>query len=358
MLVGIYDEGPTFFDPPEFVFGEYQRLRPQVLRVNLYWGGKPGLAVANSRPITATNPADPAYEWDVYDRIVLHASAIGARVLLSIVGTPRWASGSRFSNRAPKRFRDLREFARAAADRYSGFFVGPDGRSLPPVHLWTAWNEPNNPVFLKPQFARKGGKWVIQSAITYAKICTAVYEGVHSSLLRGERVGCGVTSPRGNNNPRSSRPSVSPLAFLRALRSAGLKRFDAYAHHPYYGRPNETPTTKPPAPGGARPTAVTLGNLDVLVKQLTRLYGKRRIWITEYGYQTNPPDRSFGVSLKKQAAYLKQAFAIARKNPRVDMMLWFLVRDEPELSGWQSGLMTADWHAKPAFNVFRRLPRG
>ena len=62
---------------------------------------------------------------------------------------------------------------------------------------------------------------------------------------------------------------------------------------------------------------------------MTQLYGNKRIWITEYGYQTNPPDSLFGVTYAKQAAYLTQAFAIARKNPRIDMMLWFLLRDEP-----------------------------
>ena len=33
--------------------------------------------------------------------------------------------------------------------------------------------------------------------------------------------------------------------------------------------------------------------------------------MTEYGYQTNPPDREFGVSLAKQAKYVTQSFAIA-----------------------------------------------
>ena len=33
------------------------------------------------------------------------------------------------------------------------------------------------------------------------------------------------------------------------------------------------------------------------MKELTRLYGYMRIWVTEYGYQTNPPDRVFGVTL-------------------------------------------------------------
>ena len=88
---------------------------------------------------------------------------------------------------------------------------------------------------------------------------------------------------------------------------------------------------------------------------MTRLYGNKRIWITEYGYQTRPPDRTFGVSWRTQARYLSQSFAIARKNPRVDMMIWFLVKDERRLSGWQSGFFTAGGHRKPSYTAFRRL---
>ena len=32
-----------------------------------------------------------------------------------------------------------------------------------------------------------------------------------------------------------------------------------------------------------------------------------RLWITEYGYQTNPPDTLFGVTPAEQAKYLRQA---------------------------------------------------
>jgi hypothetical protein len=150
---------------------------------------------------------------------------------------------------------------------------------------------------------------------------------------------------------------VSPLAFLRACKKAGLKTFDAWAHHPYYAMPSDGPTTRPVTGKGAPATAVTLGNIGDLIAEVTRLYGNKRIWITEYGYQTNPPDTIVGVSSAKQAAYLTQAFAIARKNPRIDMMLWFLLKDEPTLFGWQSGLITADGVKKPAFAAFQRLSR-
>jgi hypothetical protein len=355
MSIRVYDEGQTFFGNLDQVFSQYKALHVGVLRVNLYWGGP--LGVAKHRPFSSSDPRDAAYDWSVYDRTAFYAAASGIKLLFSITGSPRWANGDQSSNRPPRNYALLRGFAYAAAARYSGTYVGNDGRVLPAVRLWAAWNEPNNPNFLRPQFVKEKGKWVIQSARDYAKICNAVYEGVHATLYKGEQVACGVTAPRGNNNPASARPSVSPVAFLTAAKKAGMKRFDAYAHNPYYGVPTETPTTRPPGTrSGQAPTAITLANIDILIAAVGHLYGPRPIWITEYGYQTNPPDPHFGVSWAKQARYLTQAFAVARKNSRIKLMLWFLVRDEPNVAGWQSGLITTGGTRKPAFSAFQHLP--
>jgi hypothetical protein len=40
------------------------------------------------------------------------------------------------------------------------------------------------------------------------------------------------------------------------------------------------------------------------------------------------------------------------------MMLWFLVKDEPSIGNWQSGLETVTGRKKPAWNTFISLPRG
>jgi hypothetical protein len=37
------------------------------------------------------------------------------------------------------------------------------------------------------------------------------------------------------------------------------------------------------------------------------------------------------------------------------MMLWFLLRDDPNANGWQSGLITASGARKPAFNAFKKM---
>jgi len=144
---------------------------------------------------------------------------------------------------------------------------------------------------------------------------------------------------------------VDPLSFMRALKTNGLRTFDVYAHHPYYGSPNETPTTRPSSP------TVGMGNIDVLLAQLNRLWGPKHLWITEYGYQTSPQDKVFGVSYRKQALYMTQAVAIARRNPRIDMLIWFLLKDEPQSGNWQSGLMTSSGADKPSFSAFQKLAR-
>ena len=349
MLVGIYDPVQPLANPDK-TFTTLKNLRAQVIRLNLDWN-----LIAKKKPTTPTDPADPAYDWSTYDRAALNAADKKIQVVFTIYGTPRWAQGKKKGvNRVPAKMNNLRYFALAAAKRYSGKFVRDDNTKLPAVRKWLAWNEPNNPLFLAPQWQKVGKRRYIPiAARNYVGICTAVYLGIHASHLSKQVVACGATDPRGNNAARSKRPSISPIAFLNALRKYGLKksRFDIYAHHPYYGSPREAPTTKPKGK-----QTVTLANLSDLTKLLGKYYGNKKLWITEYGYQTRPPDRLFGVTWARQAKYLTQAYNIARKNPRVTMMLWFLLRDEGRLGGWQSGLFTVGGKKKPAYNAFRRLP--
>ena len=363
MLVGIYDPVQPIA-APDTTFPTLVKLRVQIIRLNLDWN-----LIATKRPLKPTDPADPAYNWATYDRVLLNAAKNNIQVLFTIIGTPKWANGKlKGTNRAPAKAADLRNFALAAAKRYSGKFKRDDGVILPSVRKWLAWNEPNNPVFLKPQWAKIGrrcasvkkhrcvryvARYGPVGAKAYVSICRSIWSGVHASHLAKEVVGCGATDPRGNNSGRNARPSISPIAFLADLKHYGLKgsHFDVYAHHPYYGSRTESPTTMPKGK-----QTVTLANLSVLTKLLGKLYGNKKLWITEYGYQTSPPDRSFGVSWINQARYLTKAYAIARKNPRVTMMLWFLLKDESRLGGWQSGFFTAAGKKKPAYDAFRKLP--
>ncbi len=223
--------------------------------------------------------------------------------MFSILFTPSWANGGKARTVAPTNMQDLQDFAYAAAERYSGLWTPPTWQQnaslgignepLPKVSLWTAWNEPNNPIWLTPQYKKVGKKWVIESAIPVRE---DLQRGLHRHplvrsrrALPGEQVACGVTGPKGNDAPTSTRPSVDPLTFLSAAKAAGMKNFDVYAHNPYADSGNEAPNY---VPKGKDKRRIQLGNINVLLAKLTQLYGPKHLWITEYGYQTNPPDKT------------------------------------------------------------------
>ena len=168
LQLGITDSGDAYFADPGTFYPVLGELHSKLLRVHLNWGGK--LGVAQRRPQDGADPADPAYDWSRYDAIVLDADAQDIRIVFSIFGTPRWANGGQLPTRAPRDASELQDFAFAAAERYGGDYMRDDGIVLPAVKQWTAWNEPNLPIGLVPQWKRVGGRWIIQSAIDYARI--------------------------------------------------------------------------------------------------------------------------------------------------------------------------------------------
>ncbi len=126
-------------------------------------------------------------------------------------------------------------------------------------------------------------------------------------------------------------------------------RLDAYAHHPHPLSPAETPFTG----GCSWCTTISMASLDRLIEATRAAFGPRtRIWLTELGYQTNPPDRILGVTWAKQARFVAEAQLRAYQASRVDMLIQYLVRDEPKLGAWQSGLETVSGSVKPAMSSF------
>ena len=163
------------------------------------------------------NPNDPAYDWSVYDRTVYYAQQNGIKVVFSIVGTPPWANGAKGVNVAPKnaaRPRALRDRRGAALQRHLQDEGGADPAAGPPVARLERAEQPGLPAAAVQE--GQAARHVIQSAIDYAKICNAIVKGVRKTTLGASKVACGVTGPRGNNNPNSARPGR-----VAARRSSG-----------------------------------------------------------------------------------------------------------------------------------------
>ena len=285
---------------------ELRRLGVDVYRFTLRWD--------------QVERRDNVYDWTWPDSVIRGLRAHGIKPVVTIWGTPSWANGGRGPSSAPRSPSALGAFAGVAARRY---------RSQ--VAHWVIWNEPNQVRWLRPA-----------SPQTYTRLLNASYAAVKRASPSAKVAG-GVTAPRGNAG------GVNPVDWIRTMRRYGA-RLDAYAHHPYATRPRqETPWSG----GCAWCKTISMADLDRLIGEVRRSFPGKRIWLTEYGYQTNPPDRWLGVSLARQATYSSAASLRAYQAPYVDMLIHFMVRDDSHPGGWQSGLRRLTGEAKPAYNAFR-----
>jgi hypothetical protein len=103
---------------------------------------------------------------------------------------------------------------------------------------------------------------------------------------------------------------------------------------------------------------VTLASFPRFEKSLDTWFKRKnvRLWITEYGHEVRQDGEPNGITRAQQAAYAAQALAVARKDSRTDMFIWFVFRDHPT-SLWQSGLRTTSGVAKPSLSRFAGAAR-
>ena len=309
---GIQDDAWLLSGSPNQRVAFLHRLGVGMVRFTLRWD-----QVAPSRPAAPRNPADPAYRWGAMDGVLgaLHASGITA--LVTLYGSPAWANGGHPANWLPTSTA-MGDFAYAAAKHY------------PWVHMWTAWNEPDSRVFSIP----------VSPKLYVQRVLNPVYAGLHRAS-HANLVAGGVTGPR---QPPGG---MAPLAYMQGMHAAHA-RLDAYAQNPYPVTPGETPTRSPCPNCGS----LTMALLATIRADVTRYFGAKPLWLTEYGYQTNPPDRILGVSPAKQALYLGAAALRVWQQPGVTVLIQFLVQDEPSIGGWQSGLLTAEGRPKPSYYAY------
>jgi hypothetical protein len=290
-------------------------LGVRVVRFSLHWD-----EIAPTAPADALDPEDPAYDWTDASTVLDGLRAHHIEVVLQLVGTPRWANGGKPSNYAPTSAATFAKFASAAAHEY------------PWVRKWVIWNEPNQVRWLRPT----------SPTIYVVRLLNPAYTAIHDAI-HGAQVAGGGTAPRGSTG------GVSPVAWLGGMYRAHA-RLDAYAHNPY---PLDPKRETPLEGGCTHCSTITMATLDRLVELVSHDFPRARIWLTEYGYQTNPPDKLLGVSPALQARYASEAAYVAYHEPRVDMLIQFLYRDEPTLARFQSGLVTLQNAEKPSYDAFR-----
>jgi hypothetical protein len=341
----------------------------RIVRLTVGWSA---IAPASPRQgFNAADPSDSAYDFSGLDAAVRDASDKGLRVLLTLQSAPAWAEGRRRRRSAPPGTwkpdrRAYGRFAGAVAERYSGRFADParPGSALPRVRYFQAWNEPNLPSYLNPQWV--GGR--AASPGIYRRLLNALYNAVKSVHASNKVVSAG-TAPYGDDPGRRGR--MRPVRFWRVLlclRGRGLRpvrcprpaRLDVVAHHPINAF---APRLHAYYPDDA--TTPDLGRITRVVRKARRTgglrpRGKKPIWATELWWDTRPPDPG-GIRLRKQARWYRQSLRLlGRQGASVVILLQ--IRDSPPVGGYrnssQSGLFFVGGRPKPSYRAVRSLVRG
>jgi hypothetical protein len=317
-----------------------KQTKTKVERVDILWS-----MVAPTRPIEASNPADPAYDWSRLDAIFSGLAAAHITPIVSTYSTPDWAVQGRniahpttqYNPNAP-RPSDFGAFMRAVVTRYSGRFTPVGGlRPLPRVRHCEIWNEPN----LKAFFSYNGRS----STARYAALVRAAYP----QIKRADRkaiVIAGVGGPRSSGGGGN----VAARTWITKLVTSRATKFDALSQHVY---PSQGPRFHSKSYDKAFPT---WGSLPQIFTLMDKKKKGMKLYITEAGYTTAKTSfRKVKVTPAKQALYLKQIFALKDvKSPRVAAVVWFNLQDNVN---WPGGLLTEAGAKKPAWAAFRAIAK-
>jgi hypothetical protein len=392
------------------------------VKVSVVWQLVAPDAASHHKPkFDASNPAAYPYgAWTRWDQLVAWSKLLGLKVYFQISPpAPAWAtsaqpekSGQGYTWSEKPNAGYFRQFVEAIGRRYSGSYgtsnpgslvppreLGVSGRSgvtptasdpnppLQRVNYWGVWNEPNEPGWLSPQFKVVHGHRIDTAPGMYRRLVDGAYSGLkasghrHDTFLVGETASHGWiypipftqelycvdsryrplkgTAARNEGCPQKGRRS----SFVS--KHPGLFAFHGFAYHPYS-------FDTPPARTMSDPNLITLANLGKMERAVDRAhgaYGKDPrggvpMYLTEWGYKTNPPNPFVKTSLSEQAIWLNEGEYMTFRDRRVRSLAQFLLLDDTPRAGavpgsrsywstFQTGLIFASGKFKPAYTSFR-----
>jgi hypothetical protein len=372
LRIGIADDGVLFHAPDAAeTVAKWKALGIDVARIHVRWVSIAPAPDARRPPrgFNPTNPNDRHYNWGPLDHAIGLLEDAGIEPILAVTGSgPVWSSSRPSLDNprwrpSPRRFA---QFATAVARRY--------GHAVTDYILW---NEPDQPGWLQPQFSCRGTRCTPESPHIYRHLVNAAGPAIRSVDPTAE-IFAGALAPRGSD-PRGRNSAMRPLTFLRAfgcvndryrrMRHGACAGFhaplvDGIAYHPHGVL--RSPSQRNPQHEEA--AFADLGRLEFVIDRIAARGGLRctctgriPIHLTEFGYQTNPPDPYQGVSPDEQARWLQEAGYRAWRDPRIKTLVQYEWRDDPlqhkgggasAYAGWQSGLLFADSRPKPALDAF------
>jgi hypothetical protein len=269
-----------------------------------------------------------AENWVSSYETTIRALPAGTKVILDVVGTPRWETGSNDEHMPPARPAEYAGLLAMLARRYGSM-----------VSAYEIWNEEDATRWWS------GGP----NPAAYVQLLKATYPAVKAANPAATVVMGGLT---GND-----------YAFLEGVYRAGGKGFfDAVGVH--------TDT----ACNILSPYAFLRGADNRLITDSFLAYREvhavmvangdpKPIWMTEMSWRTTSAtcsegawagQKAGGVSDAQQATYLRQAYHCLAQDPYVQVALWFGLQDEGVAV---SGLLRANGSRKPSFDAMKSYIR-
>ena len=322
LLVGVDDDGLKW-EPADAFLAPVHDLGVGAVRITFVW--RPG----RTRPSSS----------DAAELVNVATAAATTRVVVEV-------GGGRPS--VPPRTRRQR-------GQYCAYVAGML-RAAPGVRDVAIWTEANQPRF-----------WRHPDAGAYVALLARCYDVLHRA-----RPDVNVIASVGPH--KRIRGAIGPVQWYAQLgaayRASGRRRpiFDTVGHNAYPDSPFEPPWTV--HRGGP---SIDEGDYARLMRVLSRAFGGtaqplpgRRgvtIWYLEDGYQSSVDERRDAYHGKENVAelldpgfagwQLQASVRLAYCQPAVGAFFNFQLRDDPNLVGWQSGVLYADGAPKPAYGLLK-----
>lgn len=273
-------------------------------------------------------PQQGQWDYSVPDALVAQAQSHHLHLLVVLGNTPAWAladpsSAAPGRDGPPAHPSDYGDFARAMATRYRGA-----------ICAWAVYNEPWN----------TNKSWYNGTSAQYAATLAAAYTAIHSvapdDLVMPGGVNCTFT-------PSDSQAQRNNATFQSLLTDA---------HYPI-GRYMDIEDIHI----GHSTTANAQNMIDCTEEALARYGGAKRLWITEFGYSSDPATQllaAYHNGPSSQAQYIRDVTPSVLKLRGVDKMFWVYLIDNTTAANPQErsiGLLSGVDTPKPAFAAYQQV---
>jgi hypothetical protein len=328
-------------------------LAPRYLRVLVDWaklepsaGTRPLLELLESGCSRQTPPCGAYAGIDAQLRaIASHVSGPGAQpqVVMVLYDTPAWAarapSGCERSDSTP----GARPATAAGLQAYRDLvlsLLALGHRDHVDLRWWSAWDEPNQPLFIGPQRASCATSSPALAPATYATLVRTLAGALRAASGTHEIV-LGDLADIPNSRPQAT----GTEEFVRDLPENVICLSDVWAQHEY-----------PKATKGLAYTGGGSGDVAILERALDQRgsCGRRaRIWVSETGVgnpHAGAKRATSPIVLGEQCALMDRALTNWYHDPRVDVAFQYSFRED---ESFPVGLMTPDLtRVYPTYGLF------